>query len=414
VIGAFRFSRGFLHESHSGMFTCHVSCYPWDLLDEGIDRVLDRLQDQVGAGGLMLVACCDELEQFRPHPDAEPRIYRTSGGVYFHPNADTYQATRLKPPLWEQHRKMDALAKISERCADRQLDLRLSLSPLHSRRLIGKHPEIACKNAWDIPSRSALCPANPDVQEYLAALFRDLSVYDDVSGIVLDAVEWPAATDLLPDMDAMATLGQHASALLRLCFCESCLQRAGSAGIDAQAAKRCTFTLLDRLCRAGHPDDRPLEDILDGQPPLEAFVQWSDAALVDLIERLKGASTKALLIDLQSASRGFLELRCAAAILALADRIMLDLDDLEQAVGAISQGEALCGALTPSFVQSAELLLRMDEGFLDEAPEVVRQITWAAEAGVAGTTVTHYGAVLDNQFAWIHRGLRNARRLSTL
>jgi hypothetical protein len=56
----------------------------------------------------------------------------------------------------------------------------------------------------------------------------------------------------------------------------------------------------------------------------------------------------------------------------------------------------------------------MDEGFLDEAPEVVRQITWAAEAGVGGTTVTHYGAILENQLEWIHRGLRNARRLNTL
>ena len=48
------------------VFACHVDCYPWDVLDEGIEDVLERLQDQVGATGVTLAVAGDELEQFRP------------------------------------------------------------------------------------------------------------------------------------------------------------------------------------------------------------------------------------------------------------------------------------------------------------------------------------------------------------
>ena len=41
------------------------------------------------------------------------------------------------------------------------------------------------------------------------------------------------------------------------------------------------------------------------------------------------------------------------------------------------------------------------------------QVAWAAEAGARGMTVCHYGAVLENQFEWVHQALRNARRISS-
>ncbi len=203
------------------MFDCHIYCYPWDLLDEGLDEVLDRLHDQVGATGLTLVAVGDEEEQFRPHQSAEPRIYRTAGGVYFQPNEQYYQATRLKPPLWDQHRKMDVLAKISEGCASRQLDLRLNVSLFLSRRLVAKHSEVACKNAYGLSTTAAMCVINPDVQQYLVSLLRDLSDYDDVSAIVLEDVERPSATDSGPYVQAMAMFDTDVTDILSICICES-------------------------------------------------------------------------------------------------------------------------------------------------------------------------------------------------
>ena len=60
----------------------------------------------------------------------------------------------------------------------------------------------------------------------------------------------------------------------------------------------------------------------------------------------------------------------------------------------------------------AVLDIDAQDGTVDDAPELVRQISRAAEAGAGGATVSHYGAIMENQFEWIHQGLRNARRLA--
>lgn len=395
------------------MFDCHVYCYPWDLLDEGLDEVLDRLHDQVGATGLTLVAVGDDEEQFRPHQSAEPRIYRTAGGVYFQPNEQYYQATRLKPPLWDQHRKMDVLAKISEGCASRQLDLRLNVSLFYSRRLVAKHPEVTCKNAYGISSCDAMCAINPDVQQYLVSLLRDLSDYDDVSAIVLEDIERPSATDSDPYMQAMAMFDTDVIDLLSICFCESCLQAADRAGVDGQAAQRCARAVLDRLSQEGVPQDWNMEDLLEDNPPVARYVEWADASLLELFGRLREVISKSLIFNFRDASRSFINLARAGDLFALADAVILDAEDLEDIIGELSRGEVWSGALRPASVRQMEILLRMDEGLIDEAPEVVRQLSWAAEAGAAGATITHFGAILEHQFDWLHQGLRNARRLTS-
>ncbi len=395
------------------MFACHVDCYPWDVLDEGIEDVLERLQDQVGATGVTLAVAGDELEQFRPHHRADPCIYRTAGGVYFQPNDKHYQATRFKPPLWEQHRKMDAVAKISDHLSERQLDLRLSICPFASQRLVHKHPEAACKNAFGIASRSTLCPANPDVQEYLLSLVRDLSTYDDASAIVLDEVQTPTATDSAPFVQALAMFDTDLVDLLGVCFCESCLQGAAAAGVDGQAARRCVHAVLDRLFHEGKPQDWNTSQLLLDNPAIGEFVAWSERVLVELYGRIKAVSSKAVILSFRNTGKVVLELHTAPELFETVDRIIIDHDDMQQIIGELSHGDAWSGVLTPASLQRMELLLRMDEGSIDEAPDVVRQLSWAAEAGSSGAVVSHYGAILEYQLDWIHQGLRHARRLAS-
>jgi len=393
------------------MFACHISCYPWDLLDEGLGDVLDCLRDRVGATGLTLIVATDEMEQFRPRCGVEPRIHRTTGGVYFLPNEEKYQATRLKPPVWEQHRKMDVLAKVSEECAGRQLDLRVGLSPLLCRRLVGKHPEAACKNAYDITSRNALCPGNPDVRQYVLSLVGDLSGYDDVSAIVLEDVSRPPATDPAPHVQALAMFDTDVADLLNVCFCESCLQGAERDSIDGQAALRCVRSALDRLSSRATPEGWTLADLLADNPAIAQYITWADAAYLDLLQRLREVSSKSIILSFRNAPQTFVELEHAPDLFALADGITVDAEDLEGVIDELSRGDRFAGALTPASVKNMDLLLRMDEGSIDEAPEVVRQLTWAAEAGAGGTTVSHFGAILDHQLDWLHQGLRNARRV---
>ena len=49
------------------MFQTLVSCYLWDLVDEGIEEVLDRLQGEAGATGVGVGVCCPRTAVLRPH-----------------------------------------------------------------------------------------------------------------------------------------------------------------------------------------------------------------------------------------------------------------------------------------------------------------------------------------------------------
>lgn len=382
------------------MFQCFVQCYPWDLLDEGVEHVLDMLQGQAGASGVTLVLACDQLEQFRPHAGIEPKIYRGSGGVFFQPNLDHYSATPLKPPRWEQHRNLDALAKVFEACATRALDLRLSVSPFHSHRLVHKHPAIAARNAFGVDSRSALCLAHPDVREYLMAVVRDLSASYEASGLVLEEVQWPPATDTVPYLQAMALLFSDVAALLNVCFNESSMRAASAAGVDAPAALRCTRSLLERFCREGVGRQTALPEVMERNPAVARYIDWAESYLLGLLRDMKQASGMPLMLSLGGASQSITDMSYAAGLIELADRFIADADDLEEAMMTFRHS-----------VGELELLLALDEGAIDQAPDAVRQISRAAESGLSGITVTHYGALRNHQFEWIHQGLRNARRL---
>ncbi len=149
-----------------------------------------------------------------------------------------------------------------------------------------------------------------------------------------------------------------------------------------------------------------------GNQPIDQYLNWADAAWFEMLGRIKDVSSKALILNCGSVDSTLLDLGMAADRFGFADTMIIDTEDLESILSALSQGEVLSGLVTPASVGRMELLLQMDEGSIDEAPEVVRQLTFAAEAGAAGVNVIHYAAILDRQFDWIRQGLRNARRMA--
>ena len=116
------------------MLKSYIVVYPWDLLDEGIDVVLDRLQGEVGVDGVSLWIATRAVTQLRVRR-VEPRCFRTRGGVFFQPSDECYAASQIKPPVssWMQDR--DPLAFVAKACVDRGLKLRVKLSAACTGRL---------------------------------------------------------------------------------------------------------------------------------------------------------------------------------------------------------------------------------------------------------------------------------------
>src|SRR5262249_48576048 len=99
------------------MFQATMCCNLWDLVDEGIDTVLDRLKGEAGITGISVPLSCPVDTYFRPHQGVSPRRFRTRGGVQFQPHSQTYASTRLRPIVAEWLRKTNPLTQVAEACA---------------------------------------------------------------------------------------------------------------------------------------------------------------------------------------------------------------------------------------------------------------------------------------------------------
>ena len=243
------------------MFTAHMVCHLWDLEDGGIDDVLDRLKGELGAGGVTVVAAGKPICQLRHRPSVKPRIFQSRGGLYFPPDESKYNDTRCKPVVSSWVKSRDPLRKVAEACQRRDLTLRAILDTRRIGRLVSRCPSVATKTVFGDASPGTMCAANPDAVALLQGLIADLSTNYGVSAIELRHLDRTFEADLVDSLVVHASPSAAAEvirALLTICFCESCLQSAHGANIDADGATRSVEALInDALAQS-----RPLPDSL--------------------------------------------------------------------------------------------------------------------------------------------------------
>ena len=142
------------------MLKAFLTAYPWDLIDEGVDAVLDRLHGEVGISGVSVWVASPPVVQLRVR-DVGPRVVRSRGGLFFHPDEQPYAATRCKPIVSGWVKGRHPLTRIAEACAERAMDLRVIVSAAMTGRLAQRHAEMACKNVFGcVPGQSG-CPGIP-------------------------------------------------------------------------------------------------------------------------------------------------------------------------------------------------------------------------------------------------------------
>lgn len=276
----------------------YIGVYPWDLLDEGLDGVLDRLHGEVGVAGVALWVGCPRQLQLRVRA-VEPRIFRTRGGLFFQPSLDLYAGTRCKPIVSDQAKNRDPLAKISSACLARGLEVRVMLSAALTGRLAERYPEMACKNVFGDGSQTSLCLCNSDVQAYLCALVADVSAREGVGAVVLTdlVTSWCEAHS--GAFSAAVPPGGTEELLLSMCFCESCHQKASAAGVDVAAAHRWVQQMLQRCFDQGPAPacETGLDASWADNPPMAALDKWRAKEHSSLLRRLVEACRCELLLD---------------------------------------------------------------------------------------------------------------------
>jgi hypothetical protein len=211
-------------------FEVGISVYAWDLHDEGIERVLDNLQQMAAVNNVYLLGLMHPEKRpattaVFPHNPVRQTWMAEDSRVYWHPDMTRYG--RIKPRLSDHDwlNQTDWVAELATAVRKRGLStgVEISHSIVDRQRAEGELADCAQRDIHGNISHNHFRPAcinHPDVRLYLLALFRELAERYDVDLIMSAIIPF--------DEGGPASGG---------CFCPSCHKQAEQDGFDLAAAQ---------------------------------------------------------------------------------------------------------------------------------------------------------------------------------
>ncbi|TDD69829.1 hypothetical protein E1262_11150 [Jiangella aurantiaca] len=194
---------------------------------------------------------------------------------------------------------------------------------LHSTPLATAHPNLAIRNVFGHRYRHALCPAQPAVRRYAAALAADVATHD-VTGLDLEAfgyLGWPHQGA----HDKSGPLRPADRWLLSLCTCPACARCLTSAGVGVEELTGRARTAID----AQLADPAPAA----ADPSADAVTALG-ADLCDVVHAVRDRVVEELVRDVVAAARDLpVWLRATADRYACAGKTAGDLPALSTVAG---------------------------------------------------------------------------------
>ncbi len=382
------------------MLQTFLRIYPHDLVDGGMEKVLDRLHGEIGATGVSIWAGSPAVIQWRAQP-VDPRVWRTPGGLFFQPDDQHYSATRIKPLVADDMRDVDSIEQAVRACSDRGIAVRLVVSASMIGQLAGRYPDAATKNVFGDRSHVAICLANPEAQALLKGILSDLSARYELSGVVMTdfAIVWPDAGS--SGFRAAMKIGAMEAELLAVCFCESCYQGGEASGVEVAAARRSVEKILQgRIDRDGM-SDRGMESVLSHHAPLAEFFAWRADELASLWEKMTESCQGGLSLDCghdpcASRQHGKIDRSLPASVITR-------IDTLGDWANVIQGGVMRSEAQIPACLAAG-----------GHGQELVGALATAVEHGVFAVEIDDYALLSDAALDSIKQAFRFARRESVV
>lgn len=390
-----------------------MQCHPWDFEIEGVDEVLGRIAGELGLDAVSVAVVHRDARQLRPRGNP-PGVssFCTSAGAAFQPDATRYGNSRLRPAPAGWLKSRGLLRRISEAARRHRLALRWRVSCCESDMLVARHPFAACVNFLGDASDRRLCPAHPEVRQYLSGLVDDLSTNHPAEAIELEEIGfgplregglYDASLPCESDLDRM---------LLSWCFCAACRQRAAEKGVNVDE-------LTARMREHFDPNPR----LLNPSSVVATFdalcVRWPVFAAFQAVRR----ETVAFLLRgvRQSADRRLLvKLPDDMTLAAVEPPALTEWCDgfiLGASLGAERNAEGPRSVPDPARFdippERRELTFACHPPRCVEGPSLVSAVHAASRAGGAAIRFADYGTSPEPCLEWVRQAVRFARREST-
>jgi hypothetical protein len=223
-----------------------IYAYPWDLLDEGTDQVLDQVHQRAGLNAIYLTTWYHSGMFFLPHNPKRKSYFPQPGALYYTPGSwhgrhpicpPVSDLTPDWPRFWDEVRGA---------CDARGMQLTAWMPVLHNSGAGQRHPEYAVHNAWGDPIIYNLCASHEAVRDLVVLVVGDLVDAEIYDRILLESIEYlPLRHGYHHEVIGVPLDAGH-EFLLSLCFCTACQKRAKGAGIDAERLRQWVVTTCQK------------------------------------------------------------------------------------------------------------------------------------------------------------------------
>jgi hypothetical protein len=161
----------------------------------------------------------------------------------------------LEPRLAERVAFDDGPSPLERFCkdaADCGIEARAWLNPLRNRRLATRYPHACVVNAFGDRERSALCPAQGPVREYLVQLVDELALQPGLQAIEIEGLGFADPRRGAARTECALPTDPYADFLLSICFCSDCSEEMKRAGLGLDWLRSRVRDLI--LARLGTQD----------------------------------------------------------------------------------------------------------------------------------------------------------------
>lgn len=270
-----------------------VWIYPWDLQDEGIANVLDRLQSN-NIQGINVAVVYHSGMFFLPHNPKRKLYFPQPGALYFPPDKSWYDKSPIKPPISEFASK-GFWEQLRNEASKRGMIMTAWSLALHNSFIGFNYPDTNVINAFGDHYPTALCPSSSMMSDFLVNMYQDLAKNYNFDNILIESLEFMPfrhgyhhevfGIPIDPDIDFFMSLS----------FSPGMYKKAALEGIDIEAVrsfirKKCEEAFNNPFQSREVMGWKEIEDTLDGR--LKAYLDLREDLIVNVLKQIKDVISK--------------------------------------------------------------------------------------------------------------------------
>ncbi len=372
--------------------------YVWDFAHGGLRKAVREIKS-AGLDAVSVAAKYHSVEHLQPRAKGKKWFVSRQAACYFRPDPHSYRYTVIKPfpsPLLGEE---DLFGKICDAATKEGVQVIAWTVFLHDTRTGLQHPDACMVNCFGDIYTSNLCPANPEVREFVKGLCRDLSRYP-LMAIECESLHYGGVGHFHGHEKVGMVLSEADEFLLGLCFCQYCQRAAKQQGINAASLRRTVARLVEETLATGKPSAGSVEELMDRLPDLKGVAAAREQVVSTLVREAAAESAVPLSFILMGS--GWVIGATPASLDGSVARFEILAYTHDPRTVARRVREALREIKVP------ERLVVGLQAYAPAAPEeetLLSNVRAALQAGASNFSFYHYGIMPPAHLAWIAKAV---------